>query len=619
MSPSAQTDFDEDEEGTIDMDIHSRQKQEQSDAEDEEGTIDMADYSKSNERKEATWWDTAKDLGIQAGLGLSQAYTWPLDLLKIGFIGQGLSKATELENAFRSIGKDFDKGKYIQNVMEQGEFVPTQELLENVIEKQSGISLKPQTEPGKWINNLFRIAGMTKGKGIPRAIAAGVVGATTTKGLQELGAPEIVASLGGDVAGGLSTISKQARKLSPEAQRITEIAEKHGLPLTELMLKDEIPSGTRITQVRKVALEKELGMTTEEAIEKIKTDSIPISKLRSQGKDLDVLEQEAYDKAKTLAKGKSDPLNTDQIISDINAEIARIKRLAPSPSNAQQAAINVLESEKTKLSQAAKQGPRLGPDALLHSPKQKGKSATVEELIGQTQNYNSNVKGIYKKTEFSGSEEEVKNAYGFLNSSIRNVIEKEAGKEISDAYKTANKIFSQNAALSRSESILSKAFQNGEYNAKKLAQILNSKQGALLRRDLGEQGVKELQEIAEFGTKAQKASTQLANSAKHKFLPAEWGPLAGFLLAKVPPAGVAVAAAKPFFDYVRGWAITRPAARTVYRDIVKNAANGSFKNMASDFDKLEGLIKEEFGSIDDFMKQGISELQNYREGEEDED
>jgi len=41
--------------------------------------------------------------------------------------------------------------------------------------------------------------------------------------------------------------------------------------------------------------------------------------------------------------------------------------------------------------------------------------------------------------------------------------------------------------------------------------------------------------------------------------------------------------------------------------------------MAKDFAIIENQVIEDFGSIDDFMKQGISELRFYREGEEDED
>jgi len=599
MTVPAQTPVLDDEDEGIDLAAYSQQQEAQSNEDDDEGTIDMAEYAQSHEAEEATWWDAAKEAGVQSIAGLGQAFSWPLDVLKLAMVGEGLTDIDELEEAFQKAGKEFDRDKYIKTVMEQGEFIPTQALLERTIDENFGTNIEnPKTRTGKFFNKLFFLGGLTRGKGWGKAIKAGVTGATTTAALREAGAPEIVSELGGDITGGLATLEKQARKLSPEAKRITEIADKHGLPLMEVMLKDEISPTARITQGRKAAFEKELGMTTEEAIAKVVEDKIPIAKLRAQGKDLEVLESEAYEQAKTLAKAKPNPIDTKQIVLDIDREIARIKSLAPSPSDAQQAAIRILEKEKKVLGKT---------------------KANAEQLITQTQNYNSNVKSIYKKAEFSGVEEEVKNAYGFLNNSIRNTVEKEAGSEITDAYKAANKIYGQNASLARTEGMVTKAFQNGEYSPKKLHQVLNSKQGAVLRRDIGEQGVKELRDIAEFGQTAVKATTQFANSAKHKFQVGEWGPLAGFLLAKVPPVGAAAVAVKPFTDYVRGYLLTRPAARTVYRDIVKNASKGSFSNMAKDFATLEGMIVDEYGSMDEFMKQGIKELQFYTPGEEDED
>lgn len=610
---------DQDEEGAIDLNAY-RQSQED---DDQDGTVDMAEYAKSQEAEELTWWDAAKEAGIQTTLGLSQAFTYPLDILKLGMVGEGLGDIDELEEEFKKAGKTFDKQKYTQKVMQQGEFIPTQELLERAIQKKTGINLEPKTKTGKFFNKLFFLTGLTRGKGLNKALLSGAVGATTTAGLRELGAPEFVSELGGDITGGIASIEKQARKLSPEAKRIVDTAEKHGLPLMEFMVEDTVNPTAKMSAKRKAAFEKDLGMSTEEAINRIVEEKIPVSKIRGQGKDLEVLEDEAYDAAKNLSKKYPNPLNTDQILADIEAEIARIKSIAPSPSKAQEAAIRILEEEKNKLTAPAKKQVQvLGANGKpINKPQAvKGKPSTVEELVNQTQNYNSNVKGIYKKAEYSGVEDEVKNTYAFLNQSVRNTIEKQAGKDVADAYRAANAIYGQNAALARTEGFISKAFPNGEFSAKKLNQVLNAKgTGAQLRKDIGDEGVKELRRIAEYGEKAQKATTQFANSAKHKFNIGDWGPLAGFLLGKAPPIGAAAVISKPIWDYVKGWTLTRPLARKTYSNIVKNAAEGSFGNMAKDFAILENEITKEYGGMDEFMQQGIRELQMYRSGEEDQD
>lgn len=582
----------------IDMAQYRDEQQALSDDDAEEGTIDMEEYAKSQQAQEATWWDSVKEAGFQSAAGLGQAFTWPLDVLKMAMVGEGLTDIDELESAFEKAGKPFDRDKYVQTVLEQGEFIPTQALLERKIDEKFGTSIEnPKTKTGKFFNKLFFLGGLLRGKGWGKALAGGAVGATTTAALREAGAPEIVSELAGDITGGAATLEKQARKFTAEQKRIIDLAEKKGLPLMEFMLEDTVHPTAKITPARKAAFEKELGMSTEDAIQKIIQEEIPVSKLRAKGQDLKVLEEAAYDKATQLAQANPVKIDPSELVSDIDREISRIKSLAPSPSDAQKAAIRILESEK---------------DALA-----KGGSNT-EQLINQTRNYNSNVKGIYKKAEYSGIEDEVKNAYAFLNDRIRNTIEKQAGKEVIDAHKAANAIYGQNAALARTEGLINKAFKDEKYSAKKLNQLLNSRQGAILRRDIGEEGVKELRQIAEYGERAQKATTQYANSAKHKFKVGDWGPLAGFLLAKLPPVGAAAAAASPLWGYVKGWALTRPLARKTYSNIVKNAANGSFSNMAKDFATLESEITKEFGSVDDFLKQGISELQFYREGEEDE-
>lgn len=588
----------------------------------ESRSINMNEYKGSEEDKESTWMDSLKEAGLQSAAGLGQAFTYPLDILKIAMVGEGLTDIDELESAFEKAGKPFNRDKYVQNVMEMGEFIPTQALLERTIDKYAGTNIEhPKTRTGKFFNKLFFLGGLLRGKGLGKAAKSGVAGATTTAALREAGAPEFVSELAGDVTGGVATLERKARQFSPEAQKIIDLSEKHGLPLMEFMIEDTSGSSAKITASRKAAFEKELGMSTQEAITKIIEEKIPISKLRAEGKDLHVLEEEAYEKATTLAKENPTVVNTEELVGDIDREIARIKAGSPSPSNAEKAAINVLENEKQALTNAPKKAKSeiLGPDGKPVNPvsdKRTPKETSVEQLIEQTRKYNSNVKGIYKKPEFSGSEDEVRQAYAFLNDRIRNTVERQAGKEVVEAHRAANIIFGQNASLARTEGLISKSFKNDQFSAKKLNQLLNSRQGAILRRDIGEEGVKELRQIAEYGEKAQKSTTQFANSAKHKFKVGDWGPLAGFVLAKAPPVGVAAAAAKPIWDYTKGYLLTRPVARKTYANILKNAANGSFSNMAKDFATLESEVVKEFGSVEDFMKQGIQELQFYRDDED---
>lgn len=629
MKPLNNIDEEEDEEGVIDLSSYRQEKSapiepiDSREEEDADGVIDMKDYTDSGEAQEASWWDLAKDVVVQPALGIASAYTWPASVLKMGMVGEALSDIDELEEAYKKEGKEFDKSKYIQEVSNSSQFIPTQELLEDIFTAKTGISLEPKTATGKAINKFFTLASLARGKGfgkeaLKKGAKAGATGVATTETLKAAGANETAAEFTGDVASGFTeAFKKSPRVFSKEVLDLEKTAAKHGLPFPEYLTKEAAElAGPKISEARKAALQKNLGMTSEEAINKVIEGELPISKLRQQGADLEVLTNEAYDKSMKLAKQNKTKASTQDIIGDIDSEIARIKKNAPSPSDADRAAIDILETEKQRLTSAPpkNKNPILGPNGQPINPpstKRLPKEATTEELIQQVKNYNSNVKQLYKRPEFSGREDAVRSAYAFLNNSIRNTIEAHAGSDVRKSMKAADALFGEVAKLDRVEALITKSFANGDYNPKKLSQLLNSKQGLIVRRELGDKAVNELQEIAKYGERATNATNQLAKSGKYAFEVGEWGPIAGFMFAKMPKAAGILLAAKPMANHIKGYLLTKDATRTVYRDIMKNAANGSFKNMQADFAKIEKEIYKDFGSMDEFIQAMEEDLDFY--------
>ncbi len=567
----------------------------QNQTEDPNEVIDLKEYSDSGQEEKASWADLAKDLVIQPALGAAAAFTWPLDILKLGMVGEALTDIDELEESFQKAGKPFDRSKYLQTVAKQSEFIPTQDFLERAIEDKTGISLEAKSDTGKAIRKFFTLTGLLKGKGltkegIKKAAKGAAAGTLTTEGLKALGANETVSDIAGDlVAGGATALTKEPRVLAPEISNIEKTAAKHGLPFPEYLTRETKDLITpKISQSRKLALQKEIGMSSSEAIDEIISGKLPIQKLKKEGANLEVLKDEAYDKVTQLSKSNTKPLPTEKIVSDIDAEISRISKQAPSPSDADKTAISILQSEKNVLQDA---------------------KPNTEELVQQIRNYNSNVKGIYRRPEFTGREDAVRSAYAFLNNSIRNTIESESGPEVRQAMRAADSLNGEVAKLNRVESLVSKSFKDGDYNPKKLQSLLNSKQGLIVRRELGDQAVNEIRDIANYGDRAIKATNQLAKSSKHLGEIGEWGPIAGFLLYKLPKAAGILIGAKAITDRVRGYLLTRPATRSVYKDIVKNAANGSFKTMSRDFARLESEIAKDYGSVEEFMKSMQEDLQ----------
>jgi len=295
MQPLNTIDDQEDEEGVIDLTSYRKEQAapiqpiDSREEEDSDGVIDMQEYKDSGEAQEWEWWDLAKDLVVQPALGAASAYTWPADVLKMGMVGEALSDLDELEEAFKKAGKPFDKSKYIQEVAETSQFVPTQELLEDAFTAKTGISLEPKSPIGKAINQFFRLAALMRGKGfgkeaLKKGAKAGAVGVGITEGSKAGGANETVAEIVGDIASGSADALKKSPKVfSKEVAELEKIASKHGLPFPEYLTKEAAElAGPKISEARKLALQKELGMTSQEAIDQIISGELSVKKLKEK-------------------------------------------------------------------------------------------------------------------------------------------------------------------------------------------------------------------------------------------------------------------------------------------------------------------------------------------------
>lgn len=583
-----------------------------------EGVIDLQDYAGSEEDNEATWMDYTRDLVIQPIRAVAQAYTWPASILKMGMVGEALSDIDDIEAAMQRMGKPFDRDQYIKTVMEQSEYVPDQQFLENKITEKTGLDLEPKTGVGKAINKLVFLAKVAKGN-IPTRLASGATGVASKELLKAAGVNEHVADIGSDIISGVPQgLSKTAKTLTPEMSRLQQIADKNKIPFYEFMTQKEGGLITpKISAARDAAIKKELGMSSEQAAKAVIEGRLPIATTRNSGVDLQQLEQQAYKDFNAKAAAHKNPISTDQIVSDIEAEVAKIKKSAPSLSQDQQHYVNILEKEAEQLTEKSKNAAQiLGPNGKpVAANKRTAKQITAQELAQQHMNYNANQKGLYRKPEFSGKEEATRDAYQFLNSSIRNTMEKQGSKELSESFKNANSLFNQRQVLKRSEALIDSAFANGEYNPKKLNKLLNSeKKGKILRRDLGDKAVNELKEIAEYGEEAVKKTSQILNKPNFFKEVASWGSLAPLMLAPSNVMKGALFLAKPAAERIKGYLLTQPATRSQYNLIIKNAAKGSFNNMKADFQKLEEIINEDYGSLDNFYNQILDDIEVY-EGE----
>lgn len=573
----------------IDLD---QAKQEEDAAFDTMGLDVEEDYAKSKEG--LSWKEKTEDLITQGLRGGLKRFTWPADVLRLAVIGEGLTDIDDLERAFQKEGKPFDRDKYIQGVFEAAQFIPTQESLEKAYEQRTGESLEPKTPAGKRIKQVSEIAFFTRGDFSKKAAGAGL-GGGATQILEDVGVPEGIAEFTGDVVGlSPSAFEKVPRQLSKEAASYEQTAQKHALPFLELMAQENAPVVRgKLFEATERTLKDQFNLSSENAIKEIVKNELPLKRLQERGVNLDALGQHAYDQTRKLAQMKPQPLKTGQIVKNIDAEIARIKSLAPSPSDAQKAAIKLLEDERDVLKVA---------------------NPTPEQLINQHMNYNADMKNIYKKPEFSGKEEQIRKTYEFLKNQLVDTMEKQGSAPTANAFKAANKIYHEKSKLDQTESLIRKAFDKG-YNPKKLDKLLNSKQGNFLKRNMSSSAIKDLKEIADYGKMADEkmarflelSSPSVRNEVK------VWGELAPLLLAPITHGSSLIGLIPAIRSRILGKLLIRPATREAYKLTLKHTSEGSFNMLKKDFLKLENLINQEYGDLDNFFDSQLPELEFYNE------
>lgn len=515
-------------------------------------------------------------LAGQIGLGLTQAATAPLDLMKMYLIGEGLTGLEEAQEASEKMGIPFDMEKERQKFLSAMEYLPTQTLAEEFLEKQTGVSTKPKDRFSKVMRGAAEFAGLApKGAKIPKL---------------------------------------QPKSLSAEGHALRETGEQFGLRKFAGMEAEKAPTITPIVSTEKEAkLASELGETSKKAIEDIIEQKIPVKKMRDMGINLEHAYDVSYSAARKTANEMGDKhIDFSNVLKWIDQEVKKTKVSSPSLSDSQKAYINILKKERSDLTQKTipkKQPVLYGPSGEIITKTEKSKIVqkplTADQSLNQIKNFNSNVKGIYRKAEHSGVEEAVKSAYSGLNEQLIKSIEKanpKLGKEIT----FANKIFHEGSKLDQVEGILKKSFSDG-YNPKKLANTLSTKRNRqFLERSLGKNGIQDLERIAKYGQKAEeKIFNQLKNPQTVKeyltnMTPTQLALLAGYKAH----AGAIYYMGKSALQRMQGLLFTRNSTKKNYIQFLKEASQlGS--NPAPLFmsaRKLQKSIEEEFGSEEEIMK-----------------
>lgn len=556
----------------------------------------------------------------QGLLGAAKYFTWPLDVLKVAMVGEGLTDLDEIEESFKRAGQPFDREDYINKVHELGESIPTQQFIEDKVKEHTGIDLAPKGVGSKIIRKGAEILttgpkGLMKepAKQIVKRSAGAVAGGAAAEGLKEVGANETLADILGYALGGAAGGKSKPASLTPEAKKLTETAEKHALRKFEGLQREAPPKNPVVSAEKQAKLTQELSESSRNAIDKVIEGKLPIKKLRDSGVDLKTAYTAAYDQANNTAKQLgAKNVDLSDVLDFIKTKQHKIKSSAPSLSSTDKAVLGELDKQFKQLTEAPKpQSKILGPNGqpLPQSNKRIQKQTTAEQALDQYKNFNEEVAGIYRKTQFTGSENAVKNMYEELKSEWIKSIEK-TSPQLANELKFANRIFSQTANLNMSEAIMAKAFKDG-YNPNKLISTLgNNKNKTMLERSIGKDAVNDLMDIATYGQKAEeKVLSLLKNPKTMGQVLSEMSPLKLGLLSikhglnyKLYGLPLAYDTSKGMVHRAQGALFTRPATRKSYTNYLKHSVNpesAAFKRASRELTKS---IEDEYGSEGEFLK-----------------
>ena len=591
----------------------------------------------------------ASSFPVQAVLGTFKRFTWPLDLLKMAALAEGVSGAEEIEEAVTKEGGKFDKDYYLKKVFEAAQALPTQDAAEEFIKEQTGLDLSPKGTAANIFRKAGEIGSLSPGKiaGAPikeiaKKSTGALTGGTVSTGLEELGVPGAIAEPIGFGFGGAATAGKKITKpLAGEAAKARETAGKFGLRRFEGMEREKPPKNPIVSVERQKELGEELSKSSKDAIEQIIRQEIPIKKMKEKGYDLKKSYQKLYkvadkeakisDKefAENLAKKKAEPNNKEYqklpvgidiepVLTWIKSEKAKILKSAPSLSKPDQVKLNILNKEYRQLTKNKEKIPEpkvklLGPSGDLLKPAIKQPRGREQKIISATQsidqkrNFNENVKDLYRKTEFTGAEQEVKETYAQMGQKLIESIEKSGDMKLAENLRFGDRIFSENAKLNLVEDVIGKSFENG-YDPKKLSSVLKgNKNQAMLNRSIGKDAVKDLKDIASYG---EKANSMVLSKLKNPATVGDWfkelTPLKlAIVMAKhtgLPIVGSLHEIAKGTSNRIQGYLFTRNSTKKAYVDFLKGAASGEKGAFAKASKNLTDAINEEFGNEEELEK-----------------
>lgn len=574
--------------------------------------VEWKDVANKVEKEDSAAQKVMQSAPVQAAMGYVQMHPIPRTYNLAATAANLINKPLPPEAKFPFLGEEANKRVQETRAEETVPNIPTTYDALKSLGEFVGVDIEPKGFIGKaarTAGELTQGVPIQGGKEAAQVIGGAVAGGLSEQALTEAGVPEWLAGPIAAIFGGIAQKGKIGpRKLQGEEQELRDIAQKHELRQFAGMEQEKPPKGVQptFTKERKAELREEHAAATRKATEKVIEGDIPIAQAIAQGHSADAIIKDAYDIAYQKAANAKKPIDMEPYIDWINQKIKKIRGFAPSLSPESEKLIGILEDEKRAFMEknpAFKSKPSQILDAhgkpipSPHVPEHIPKKVESRKILNQNIEHNKRTEAIYRKNEYSGVEEEVKNLVGEMKSKLADTMKIGGQTDTADAFTAANKLFGQKAKMESIYHILEPGLQDPQ----KLQKILASKQGQKLKQYMSPKALGEVNAIAKY---AQKAEEKIFD--RIKTVPGFFDDVKNLgAIAAVTVFGSKVASLKILKESAakaRGLLMTRDGTRKDLYDFMKAAQTGSVNAMKITGARLDESVKKEFGSIDEFER-----------------
>jgi len=376
-------------------------------------------------------------------------------------------RVSELKEKFPSAPwedfKGIDREKYLENLQDARETLPTVSNLERFVEENTGLPLQANTKLQKALKFFGSGFKITPGM-VGQKAAGGAVGTAVKTGLDAAGVPEVISDVVGLAAGGKVPSASVSKVVKPSGTPVRKFEE---------LTKPRKVTTNQAKDIRS-AVEKDVRKATDKLIKENSMTSRALQEDASFPKKIDDL----FSKVETLASElPSKNLNTGDLSDSI------FDRIMSKPKKG----VTLSESDRSYLKEMNRIGREL----------RRVRKISNSDLLDQFRQNNKELGQFYEPGKSKGVNSGKRDALLDYNRSIADIWkERNPESEFNKLFEFTNKRYSELSDLKTIDGFLDKVFTDKkvDYNqAKKF--IKDDKIQRSFKRTLGEDGYKQVEGI----------------------------------------------------------------------------------------------------------------------------